>query len=63
MNNYSYSGSENYCYPNTDVLINKLNIRNDEELSIAERDITTFRLVLMRNAPYIWYYYPLYSLI
>jgi cell filamentation protein len=44
MNNYSYHGSENYCYQNTDVLINKLNIKNDEELSVAERDLTTFRL-------------------
>ena len=51
MNNYSYNGSENYCYPNTDVLINKLNIRNDEELSIAERDITTFRLAKLFEAP------------
>jgi cell filamentation protein len=44
MDTYSYQGSEDYCYPNTDVLINKLNIKNDEELSIAERDLTTIRL-------------------
>lgn len=26
-----------YCYPNTDVLINKLGITNQEDLDIAER--------------------------
>jgi cell filamentation protein len=51
MNSYSYHGSENYCYPNTNVLINKLNIKNDEELSIAERDLTTFRLVKLFESP------------
>ena len=51
MNNYSYNGSENYCYHNTDVLINKLNIRNDEELTIAERDITTLRLAKLFESP------------
>ena len=51
MNNYSYNGSENYCYHNTNVLINKLNIRNDKELSIAERDITTFRLAKLFESP------------
>jgi cell filamentation protein len=46
MNKYdfSYDGDENYCYPNTDVLINKLNIKNNEELSAAERDITNLKL-------------------
>lgn len=43
---YKYHGIENYCYPNTDVLINKLNIRDDESLNEAERDIT--RLTLLR---------------
>ena len=51
MNNYIYNGSENYCYKNTNVLINKLNIKNDDELSIAERDITTFRLAKLFESP------------
>ena len=51
MNIYSYNGSENYFYPKTDILINKLNIKNDQELSIAERDITTFRLAKLFQLP------------
>ncbi|MCL2192206.1 MAG: Fic family protein [Treponema sp.] len=43
--NYSYHGSESYCYPDTDVLINKLNIKGDEQLSNAERDITRLKLL------------------
>jgi cell filamentation protein len=43
--NYNYHGIENYCYPNTDILINKLNIKNDESLSKAERDITRLKLL------------------
>ena len=34
---YTYEGSENYCYPGTDVLKNKLGIRDDNALTIAER--------------------------
>jgi len=48
MNNYRYNGSENHCYPSTDVLINKLNIRDDEELSIAERDIRALDTNLLK---------------
>ena len=29
---YTYERTTNYCYENTDVLINKLNITNKEEL-------------------------------
>jgi cell filamentation protein len=43
--NYDYHGFENYCYPGTDILINKLNIRDDEQLSRAERDITRLKLL------------------
>jgi len=43
--NYGYHGFENYCYPETDVFINKQNIRNDEQLSIAEPDITSLKLL------------------
>lgn len=34
---------DNYCYPNSDVLINKLNIRNTEDLAEAETEFTTLR--------------------
>jgi cell filamentation protein len=43
--NYSYNGLENYCYPNTDVLINNLNIKDNNQLSKAERDITRIKLL------------------
>lgn len=33
-----------YCYPNSDVLINKLGIQNQEDLDVAERRITTLML-------------------
>jgi len=49
--NYSYHGFENYCYPGTDILINKLNIRDDKQLSIAERDITRLKLLKLFNFP------------
>ena len=45
MNNYDYHGTEDYCYPGTNILVNKLNIRDDEQLSIAERKITRLKLM------------------
>lgn len=36
-----------YCYPGTDVLINKLNIKNQEDLDVAERRITILMLTTM----------------
>jgi len=41
---YTYEGSEGYCYPGTSVLRNKLGIRNDDALIIAEREITSIKL-------------------
>lgn len=38
-----------YVYPGTDVLINKLNIRNKEELTIAENKLTLARMKLIRE--------------
>jgi len=48
---YTYKGSEGYCYPGTDVLINKLGIKNDEDLTIAEREITSLKLLMLYNMP------------
>ena len=48
---YSYSGTENYCYPGTDILINILNIRDDDQLSKAERDITRLKLLKLYKSP------------
>ena len=44
---YTYQGSENYCYLGTDVLKNKLGIREEEALLIAEREITSLKLLLL----------------
>jgi len=49
--NYGYQGIENYCYHGTDILINKLNIRDDEQLSRAERDITRLKLLKLFQSP------------
>lgn len=42
--NYSYEFDKYYCYPNTNVLINKLDIHDAEELKKAEREITSIRI-------------------
>ena len=48
---YNYHGLENYCYRGTDILINKLNIRDEEQLSMAERDITRLKLLKLFKSP------------
>jgi cell filamentation protein len=48
---YIYEDSENYCYPETDVLKNKLGIRNNNALTIAEREITSLKLLKLYNMP------------
>lgn len=40
-----------YCYPNSDVLINKLNIQNSEDLFNAEKKLTLIRLQELQNKP------------
>lgn len=40
-----------YCYPNTDVLINKFNIRDQEKLSSRETLVTGKRLLELQNKP------------
>ena len=37
---YSYEFDERYCYPHSDVLMNRLGIQDAEELKKAEREIT-----------------------
>jgi cell filamentation protein len=49
--NYTYEGSENYCYPGTDVLKNKLGIKDSNILTIAEREITSLKLLKLYKAP------------
>lgn len=40
-----------YCYANTDILINKLNIRDQVELSKAETKITTIQCTELQKNP------------
>ncbi len=48
---YTYEKTANYCYKNTDVLINKLNITNDEDLFNAERELVTLRTFELYEKP------------
>ncbi len=41
--NYVYASDSKYCYPGTNILRNKLNIQNMQELQDAEREITSLR--------------------
>jgi cell filamentation protein len=46
---YTYHGTENYCYPGTDVLRNKQGITDETILTNAEREITSLRLLMIRD--------------
>ncbi len=48
---YEYGSDTKYCYPGTNVLKNKLNIHDYDELSIAERDITSIRIIQLEREP------------
>lgn len=41
---YEFAGDAVYCYPGSSVLKNKLNIREEQALSEAEREITALRI-------------------
>lgn len=41
---YSYEWDKRYCYPHSNVLINKLGITDAQRLHVAEREITSLRL-------------------
>lgn len=43
-----------YCYPNSDVLINKLNIREQDKLYAFERRLTMLRLLELMDNPIWW---------
>ncbi len=42
---YDYEHDNRYCYKKSSVLINKLEIKNSYELSVAEREITSLRMM------------------
>lgn len=48
---YTYERTADYCYKGTDVLVNKLNITNDEDLYNAERELVAFRVSAFNDNP------------
>ena len=48
---YTYERTANYCYKGTDVLINLLNIKDDEILYDAERDLVSLRIYELNEKP------------
>lgn len=48
---YSYEWDREYCYPDSNVLINKLNIQDADALHTAEREITSLRLAAAKMQP------------
>lgn len=48
---YTYEKTVDYCYKDTDVLINKLNITNDEDLYNAERELVSLRVSAFNDNP------------
>ncbi len=53
MNNryqYTYETNNEYCYPNTSILKNKLNITNETDLYEAEKELVAYQITnLMQN--------------
>ena len=48
---YEYNRDDTYCYPGSFVLKNKMNIIDETELKIAEREITVIRLAEILETP------------
>ena len=48
---YTYERTADYCYKGTNVLINKLNITNDEELYNAEMELVSLRIYELNEKP------------
>lgn len=41
---YTYENNSDYCYPNTDILVNKLSIEDDKDLYVAEQELVGLRV-------------------
>ena len=48
---YSYEYSSNYCYPGSDVLINKLNIRDEILLNKYKKELLAIRQAEITISP------------
>lgn len=44
----AFSNQSSYCYPNSDVLINKKGIKDEEELKLVEKNIFLLKLVKLQ---------------
>ena len=49
--NVEYEGDDFYCYPNSNVLMNKLGIRDYDVLQEIERDISYAKIVSLGANP------------
>lgn len=53
-NEYEYDydkHDDHYCYPKSNVLINKFDIRNKEDLNTVERQITALKIAKLEESP------------
>ncbi|MCQ2966663.1 MAG: Fic family protein [Alphaproteobacteria bacterium] len=48
---YEFEIDTHYCYPKTQVLINKLNIQNENDLLVAEKQITSVKIAYLLQNP------------
>ena len=48
---YEYEWDKEYCYPESNILINKLGIKNHDELIAAEREITSLKIAMAKAEP------------
>ena len=49
MNNFYEPRDSIYCYPNSNVLVNKFDVRGADELFKIENDITIYKLFILRQ--------------
>ena len=48
---YTYETTSDYCYHNSGVLINKLNIKSEKILFVAEREFVMYRAAMLLETP------------
>lgn len=48
---YEFEQDSSYCYPDSFILKNKLNIRDQSVLEEAERNITALRILELKQNP------------
>lgn len=48
-----YDPDDTYCYPGTNVLRNRLEVRDPQELDVLEADISAVRLLELADSPIV----------